>query len=346
MNIFWFGVVMPGKLPPKIMEKIVYRRLGAPDPCVLIGPAVGEDAAIIDIGGGLVLVVHSDAISGASEFLGWLAVHIAANDIAVRGAKPKWFLMSLFLPEVSTENLLDKIMAQVDGAAKELGMMIVGGHTERTPGISRPLVGTMALGLTEKNRVVTTSGARVGDYLIMSKTAALEGTAILCTDFAETLRSRGVSDEVLAAGSSLLFKVSIVREALALADRKLATSMHDPTEGGILGGIAEIAYSSKKTIELWVERVPIADETKIVAKALGIDVLRLISSGALIASIPPEKVDEAIRTLNSLNIEASVIGRVKEYTGHLIEVIKGSSIIYVDEVYVVDEIYRLWENLA
>lgn len=333
---------MPGKVPPKIMERIVYRRLGATDQSVLVGPAVGEDAAIIDIGGGLALIVHNDAISGASKLLGWLAVHIVANDVAVRGAKPRWFLMSLFLPENSTEDLLDNIMAQVDDAAKELEVMVVGGHTEKTSGINRPLVGTTAIGLTEISRIVTSSGARAGDYLLMSKTAALEGTAIICIDFTEALRRRGVSDGVLEEGSRFLTKVSVVKEALALAEKGLATAMHDPTEGGILGGVAEIAYASRKTIELWVERVPVAKETKVIADVLHIDVLRLISSGALIATIPPNKVDEAIKTLHSLNIEANVIGRVKEHTGHLIEVIKNSSVTYVDNVYIPDEIFRLW----
>jgi len=342
----WYGVTMPGKVPPKIMEKIVYRRLGALDPSVLVGPAVGEDAAIIDVGGGLTLVVHNDAISGASNLLGWLAVHIVANDVAVRGAKPRWFLMSLFLPEESEEDLLDKIMVQVDEAARELGVMVVGGHTERTHGINKPLAGTTMIGLANKNKIVTSSGARDGDYLLMSKTAAIEGTAILCTDFADALRSKGVSDKILKNGSSLLTKVSVVKEALALAEKRLATSMHDPTEGGILGGVAEIAYASRKTIELWPEKVPIAEETKIIAEALHIDILRLISSGALIATIPSNKVNEAIKTLHSLNIDANIIGRVKKCTGHLIEVIKDSSVTYVDDVYIVDEIFRFWKTLA
>lgn len=334
---------MPGKMPPRIMEKLVYTRLGALDPSVLVGPAVGEDAAIIDIGDGLAIVTHSDAISGASELLGWLAVHITANDIAVRGAKPRWFLMSLFLPEHSAEEILDRIMSQVDGATKELGMMVVGGHTEMTPGLSRPLVGTMAIGLARKDRIVTTSGARVGDYLIMSKAAALEGTAILCTDFADLLRSRGISDKIIRAGSRFLLNVSVVKEALALAERGLVTAMHDPTEGGLLGGAAEMAYASKKTIELWASNVVVAEETKIIAEALGIDVLRLISSGSLLASVPRDRVEDAIRVLRSLDIEASVIGRVKEYTGHLVEVETGLTTMYVDDVYVADEIYRFWE---
>ncbi|MEM3955201.1 MAG: AIR synthase family protein [Candidatus Bathyarchaeia archaeon] len=337
---------MPGKVPPKIMESLVYKRLGTFDPSVLVGPALGEDAAVIDIGGGMALVVHNDAISGASSLLGWLSVHIAANDIAVMGAKPRWFLISLFLPESSTEGLLEGIMTQIDSAAKELGVMVVGGHTEKTYGINRPLAGTTAIGLAERDKVVTSSGARSGDYLLMSKMAALEGTAILCTDFADILRSKGVSERILRKGSRFLTEVSVVKEALALAEKRLVTAMHDPTEGGILGGVAEIAYASRKTIDLWPEKIPVAEETKTVAKALNVDILRLISSGSLIATVPPGKIEEAIKTLNSLNINANIIGRVKEYTGHLIEIVEDSSITYIDDVYVPDEIFRLWETLA
>lgn len=336
---------MVGKIPPKLMEKIVYANLGALDPKVLVGPAIGEDAAIIDLNDGRVLVVHSDAITGASEILGWLAVNIVANDIAVRGAKPRWFLMSLFLPESSPENLLEEIMTQVGRAAKDLGMMVIGGHSETTSGLDRPIVGTTAMGIAEKSKVVTTSGARAGDYLIMTKTAAIEGTAILCTDFADILMERGVDRNLLKRGSGFLANVSVMKEALALAEEGLATAMHDPTEGGLLGGVAELAYASRKTIELWADKAPIAEETKIVADALGLDALRLISSGSLIASIPPGKVDRAISILHEIGVKSSVIGRVKGYMGHLVEIVRGSSIAFLDDVYVADELFELWRRL-
>lgn len=336
---------MTGKIPPKIMERLVYTRIGVRDPSVLVGPSVGEDAAIIDLGDGRILVVHNDAISGASEFLGWLSVHIVANDIAVRGVKPRWFLMSLFLPEWSPEDLLNKIMVQIDEAAKELGIMVVGGHTERTSGIDRPLVGTTAIGIAEKDKIVTTSGAKAGDYLIMTKTAAIEGTAILCTDFASVLKSMGVEDEKIEKGAKFLTNISVTREALALSEMGLVTAMHDPTEGGILGGVAELAYASHKTIELWADNVPIANETKLIAEILGIDLLRLISSGALIATVPPSKMDKALNMLQNLGVEAAVIGRVKDYVGHLVEVMRDSSLTEVlNDVYVTDEIFRLWER--
>ncbi len=336
---------MTGKIPPRIMEKLVYSKLGVIDPSVLVGPAIGEDAAIIDLGDGRVLVVHNDAITGASEFLGWLAVHIVSNDIAVRGARPKWFLMSLFLPENTSKDFLERIMSQVDEAAKELGMMVIGGHTETTSNLDRPIVGTTAIGIVGKDKAVTTSGARAGDYVIMTKTAAIEGTAILCTDFAGILRNKGVDEKVLEKGSKFLAKVSVMKEALALAERGLATSMHDPTEGGILGGVAEIAYASRKTIELWADKLPIAKETKLITETLRIDPLKLISSGALVATVPPDRVEEALKTLRMLDIESTVIGRVHDYSDCLVKVVKNSSMEFVSDVYVYDELFRLWKKI-
>ena len=336
---------MIGKIPPRIMEKLVYTKLGVVDPSVLVGPAIGEDAAIIDLGDGRVLIVHNDAITGASEFLGWLAVHIVSNDIAVRGARPRWFLMSLFLPEIMSEDFLERIMSQVDKAAKELGIMVIGGHTEATSNLDRPIVGTTAIGIAEKDKAVTTSGAKTGDYVIMTKVAAIEGTAILCTDFADILRSRGIDEKTLEKGSKFLTRVSVMKEALALAERGLVTSMHDPTEGGILGGVAEIAYASQKTIEFWADKVPIARETKLVTEALGVNPLKLISSGALVATISPNNVNEALKTLQMLGIESAVIGKVCDHSGYLVKVVRDSSIDFVNDVYVSDELFHLWKEI-
>ncbi len=337
------GVV--GKVPPKLLEKLVFTKLGSSDPAVIVGPAVGEDAAVIDLGGGVALVVHNDAITGASKLLGWLAVHIVANDVATRGVKPRWFLMSLFLPERGGEGLLGEIMSQVDAAARELGMMVVGGHTETTPGLDRPIVGTTAIGVAPLSRIVVTRGARVGDYLVLTKAAGIEGTAILCTDFAGELEKRGVPKSVIERGARFVERVSVVKEALALAERGLTTAMHDPTEGGVLGGVAELAYASGTTAELWADKVPVLEETKLAAKAVGVDVLRLISSGALLATVPSDKVDQALQAVKLSGAEAAVVGRVKERSGCLVEVVRGGRVERVEDVHVVDGLFLLWEHV-
>ncbi len=333
-----------GKLPPDLMERYVFKKLGANDPRVLVGPALGEDAAVIDIGCGKVLVVHNDAITGAVETLGWLAVNIVANDVAVTGARPSWFLMSLFLPQEAPE-VVEGIMTQVDNAAKELGMAIVGGHTEVTPGINRPIAGTTAIGVANRERVVSTCGAKAGDLVVMTKSAAIEGTAILCTDFADVLRSKGVPERVIEVGTSFLGKVSVVKEALVLAEKRFATAMHDPTEGGLLGGLAEVAYASGKTVVVDEASIPVAEETAVVAGALGIDPLRLLSSGALIATVPAPLAGEAIEALKREGVPAKVVGRVESYRGCLVELHRvGGRVERLEKAYVADEIYRLWQS--
>lgn len=300
---------MIGKPPPGLLEKYVFNRIGKRDPSVLVGPSIGEDAAIIDLGG-KVLVAHVDPITGAVELLGRLAVYVASNDVAVRGARPRWLLPVLYLPEDSGEALLDTVTAQIDEAARNLGAMVVGGHTEFTPGIRRPLISMTAIGLSDHSRYVTTGGARPGDVVIMTKTAGIEGTAILATDLGDALRRRGVPEELIRRGGDFVGRVSIVREALALADAGLATSMHDPTEGGILGGLVEMAHASGVEIRAWEERVALAEETDAMVRALGLDPLRIISSGALLATVPGDRAGEALRVLEGLGLRAAVIGEV------------------------------------
>jgi hydrogenase expression/formation protein HypE len=336
---------MAGKLPPDVLEKYVLSRIGVRDPAVLVGPGIGEDAAVIDIGGDRVLVVHVDPITGAVELLGWLAVHIACNDIAVRGAKPRWLLPVLYFPEHTSEELVDRVTAQIDEAAKEVGAMVVGGHSEFTPQLARPLISMTALGIAEKGRYVTTAGARAGDVVIMTKTAAVEGTAILATDFRKALLKAGVPVEVVERGKNFIKMVSVAREALALAEAGLATSMHDPTEGGLIGGLVEIAYASNKTLEIWEDRVPVAEETLVMANALGLHPLRLISSGVLLVTVPENRAGEAVELLSKVGIRASAIGRVLEYSGHYAVVHRRSGAVErIDELYVRDELVTVWER--
>ncbi|MEM2007187.1 MAG: AIR synthase family protein [Sulfolobales archaeon] len=336
---------MAGKLPPRMLLKYVISRVGVRDPSVLVGPSIGEDAAIVDIGGGRVLVTHVDPITGAVEFLGWLAVHISCNDIAVRGVKPRWLLSVLYLPENTTEELVDEITSQIDKAAKEVGVAIIGGHSEVTPGLSRPLISMTAIGIAEKGRYVTTGGARVGDAIIMTKTAAIEGTAILSSDFREVLLDLGVPRSVIQRGIEFIRRVSVVREALLLAEAGLVTSMHDPTEGGLLGGLAEIAYASGKTLYVQEEKVSVGEETLAIVSALRLDPMKLISSGTLIATVPPQAAEEAVEILKKAGIEASVIGYVGDRSESLVVVNRENGFIEkLGDVYVEDELYRAWRT--
>lgn len=335
---------MVGKLPPEVLLKYVISRVGARDPSVLVGPSIGEDAAIVDVGGGRVLVAHADPITGAVELLGWLAVHVSCNDIAVRGVRPRWLLPVLFLPEGASERLVDEITGQIDSAAKEVGVTIIGGHSEITPGLARPLISMTAIGVAERGRYVTTGGARAGDSVIMTKSVAIEGTAVLATDFSEVLVDLGVPRDVIQRAREFIRRVSVVREALLLADAGMVTSMHDPTEGGLLGGLAEIAYASGKTLYIREESVSIAEETLAVVSALGLDPLKLISSGTLVATVPSNAAEEAVEMLRGVGIEASVIGYVGDRSESLVVVYRRDGTVErLGNVYVEDELYRAWK---
>jgi len=291
-----------------------------------------------------VLVVHVDPITEAVELLGWLAVHVASNDVAVRGARPRWLLPVLYLPEGSGEELLDEVTAQLDEATKEVGAMIVGGHTEFTRMIQRHIISMTAIGIADPRGYMTTGGARPGDAVLMTKTAGIEGTAVLATDFEHALLERGVPEETIRRGADLVRRVSVVREAIALAEAGLVTSMHDPTEGGILGGLAEIAHASKARIRIREERVVQAEETSTIVRALGLDPLRLLSSGALLATVPADDVRRALDLLDGLGLEANVIGEVETGGNGLVEVhrMDGSTEV-VEDPYVHEELTRAWE---
>lgn len=299
-----------GKLPPSILESLVFSRLGVIDARVLVGPRIGEDAAIIDIGDNRVLAIHVDPITEALERIGWLGIHVASNDIAVRGVRPKWFLSTVLLPRGEALEALDAITRQMDSALKEVGGMLIGGHAEVSPGIEKPIVVVTAMGVGTRDELVLTGGARPGDYVIMTKVAGLEGTAIIASDFRETLLSLGVPQSLIDEAVSFFYQVSVVKEALTLAEVKAVTAMHDPTEGGLLNGLLEIAMASRCVIEVYEDKIPVRAPTRTICRALGLDPLKLISSGVLVATVRPDLLDVALDALNGIEVDSSVIGKV------------------------------------
>ena len=328
---------MVGKISYKLLQEYVFNRIGIRRKEVLVGPSIGEDAAIIDFGD-KVLVIHTDPITEAVERIGWLAINIACNDVAVRGAKPLWASVTILLPEGYSKELLDEITRDIDEAAKNLGVMVIGGHTEETPRLDRPIVIVTAMGMASKSTLVITSGSKPGDLVIMTKTAGLEGTAIIARDFRDLLLEKGVSEEVINRAAEMLWDISVVREALLLAWLG-ATSMHDPTEGGILGGLIEMSIASGNAFKIYEDKIPLAEETKIISEALGIDPLKLISSGVLLATIPKDKANEILGFLEEAEVKTSVIGEVVEGKGVYLVRREG---IEVYQDFVVDEIARLW----
>jgi hydrogenase maturation factor len=331
-----------GKVPPSLLEKYVFGRIGIIDERVLVKPSIGEDAAIIDFGD-KVLVVHSDPITGASKHIGWLSICVSTNDVAVRGAIPKWISMVILLPEQFDENLLDSITREIDDAAKKLGVMIVCGHTEVTPKLDRPILISTAFGEALKGRVVTTGGAKPGDLIILSKGACIEGTFIFANEFYDLLIGK-VSKDVIDRALNYIHLLSVLKDAQLAMSVGGVNSMHDPTEGGVLGGVQEMAKASSLGFVLYEDKVIVNEETKIICEALDVDPLKTISSGALLISAKPDYAESIVNVLMDNGIKASIIGRFtcREFGWKLV---KGDgSVLDVSEP-VVDELWRIYGKL-
>ena len=297
---------MTGKLGPEALAAVL-KATGADDAAVETGPAYGEDAAAVDLTGAeSTLVVAADPLSLAADSVGELAVHVACNDVAASGADPRWLTHTLFLPDDDPERLRT-VAEQVDATAAELGVAVVGGHTEVLPSLARPLCSMTALGTTD--RFVSSGGAEPGDRLLLTTGAGIEATAILATDFREECAEAGVPAATLDAAAGFLDEVSVVPDAAAVRDA--ATAMHDPTEGGLLTALVETASASEAALAVERERVPVRPETEACCGALGVDPLATFGSGALLAAVPPERVDEATDALSAAGIAVGEIGEVR-----------------------------------
>lgn len=295
-----------GKVPAAVLERVVYPHLGRRAD-VLIHAHLGEDCAVVDFGE-QVAVLTTDPITGASGYLGRYAVHVACNDLATSGAEPVALLLTLLLQEGTTEGELEHIMREVGDTADELHVEIVGGHTEVTPGIDRAIAVVTALGRAPRGGVISASGARPGDRVLLTKTAGIEGTAILAIDLADRLRG-GVDKAVLEQAQGFLDRISVVRDGLAAA-RAGATAMHDVTEGGVLGGAWELAEAAGIGIEVDTATIPVAPETAAICGTLGLDPLRLISGGAMLVATPvPEQTAAALR---GAGVPAAQIGMMTD----------------------------------
>ncbi|CAD5244301.1 AIR synthase family protein [Thermococcus camini] len=301
-----------GKIPPEKLRELVFNRLGAKGERVILGADLGVDAAAIDFGE-TVLVASTDPITGAGEGIGFYAVHVNANDVATFGARPKWFLVSILLPENSNEAMLSGIMEELHRSAAKLGVAIVGGHTEVTPGLDRPIVVGTMLGEVPREKLVTSNGAKAGDAIILTKWAGLEGTSIIAGERAGELE-RAFGREFVERARGFIEMISVVEDALTASEVGVH-AMHDPTEGGIANGLHEMADAAGLGFRVHLERIPIREETLKVCRFYGLNPLALISSGALMIAAPRDGVDEILNALGEKGINASVIGEFVEDPG-------------------------------
>lgn len=297
-----------GKIPKDVLSRLVFTCLGVPSDRVLKGPKIGEDAALLDMGD-KVLIAKANPITGAENKIGWLAVHINANDVAARGAKPLWYLSIILLPVGAPESLLETIMKEQHDACCELGISIVGGHTEVAPGLQRPIVSGFMLGEVDKESKITTDGAQIGDKIILTKGVGIEGTGILAADLKDKLLDK-VGQETLDKGLKLLDMISVVPEAFEASKMGCVHSMHTPTEGGVLNGLLEISEASGLGFKIYEDKLPVHHSTKAISDALSIDPLKLLSSGSLLMCVQSELADEVVEKLSTIGVQSGIIGEI------------------------------------
>lgn len=302
--------MQPGKLPADLLAAWL-ARLDRDDPRVVLGPAVGEDACALAFGDRL-LIAKTDPITFASDMIGWYAVEVNANDIACAGARPRWFLATVLLPPPWDAGQAEAVFDQIVRACQRRQISLVGGHTEITAGLERPLVVGCMLGEVAPDKLVRTGGAQVGDTVLMTRGLALEGTAVLARELPDRLAAHGIPTDLIDRAKNLLFEpgISVLPEALLAAEQHPVHSLHDPTEGGLATALRELAMASGLGLAVEAGQIPVLPETAAVCAALGLDPLGLLASGSLLATCAPAAAPALLAAWAAAGIPATAIGRM------------------------------------
>jgi hydrogenase expression/formation protein HypE len=325
-----------GKLPGELLDRLL-RTYATHDPSVIIGPGVGRDAAAIRIGD-RVIVVKTDPITFATSDAGRYLVNVNANDIVCMGAVPRWLLVTALLPEkLTTPSLVEEIFASLAAAAAELEIVLVGGHTEISIGLDRPILVGQMIGEADEFELYDMRSAQTGDCILLCSGIAVEGTAILAREAAALLAE--VDEAILDRAAQFLVDpgISILPAARALKHSETPIrGLHDPTEGGIITALAEVASASGHGVEVDLEAIPIRLETSAICRALNLDPLGLIASGSLLAVVPESAVQQAVEALEHAGIHGCQIGKLLGPSEGSVALSSGSSgplpVFKVDEI--------------
>ena len=298
-----------GKLPAEQLVHLL-SKYGRPDPRLIVGPRLGEDAAVIEMGDRY-LVAKTDPVTFATDEIGWYVVNVNANDVACSGATPRWFLATLLLPEEKTDiNTVEAIFAQIAEACDQLSMTLAGGHTEITHGLDRPIVIGHLLGEVAADRFVATSGVQVGDEIIVTKAIAVEATALIAREKEDELQER-FTGEFLQRCARFLRRpgISVVPDAQAAMKAGTVHAMHDPTEGGLATGLWEMAQAGDVGLSIDEAAIPVFPETAALCAHFELDPLGVIASGSLLIACPPGDTAPIIQALSAAGIPAAAIGQ-------------------------------------
>jgi hydrogenase expression/formation protein HypE len=298
-----------GKLDSDILKDLILDKIRTIRPELLVGAGIGEDCAVVSLGD-KDLLISTDPITASIKDIGRLAIHISCNDIAAKGGEPVVIMLACMLPEGIREEDIDEIMDQAVRAAEEINVQIGGGHTEITGAVTKPVIVTTAFGFIESGKWATAGDMKPGDKLLLTKTAGLEGTAIICADREDELKSV-LTDEEIERGKALVKDISVVKEGL-IAGRIGTSGMHDITEGGVLSAVWEMCNISGLGAKVYEEKIPVNPVTLKLAEYYGIEWKRLISSGCMLISARPDKADHIREKISAEGIGCREIGEVSD----------------------------------
>jgi hydrogenase expression/formation protein HypE len=273
---------------------------------LVVAPEIGIDVGVTRAKGRF-LVSSSDPITGAVERVGWHAVNVSANDVATSGIMPDTLNVIALFPEGTINADIESVMKEINESAASLGISVAGGHTEITPNLKRPIVVVTAFGSGDS--FVTAADAKIGDSILVTKTAGIEGTAILSgLPGAKKL----LNPSTLKKGHDLLNKLSILEEAKVAFKTGKVHAMHDLTEGGIIGCTLEMSLASKLGFELYTDQVPVDQSTTEICSKLDVDPLKLIGSGSLLIACAASDSKIIVDSLASRNIPCIEFGKFQE----------------------------------
>jgi hydrogenase maturation factor len=334
--------LQPGKLPASLLAELL-SRVPHRDQRVFVGPGIGRDAAVIEFGGKM-LIAKTDPVTFASRRIGASAVHVNANDIACMGGRPAWFLATALLPPGGPETLASEIFDDIIAACDELGIELVGGHTEVTIGIDRPIIAGMMLGEADRDDIADRD-IQIGDAVLMTKAIAIEGTALLAIESPEVLLARGVPAPTIEACGQLFASpgISVLPDANLVMQATRPRIMHDPTEGGLATGLAEMAHAAGRTLRIDARAIAVLDETRLVCGRLELDPMGLLASGTLLAIVPAADCERVKQAFGVAEIDCEIIGRVEEGAPEVILVSENQAAPL--PVFARDEIARFYDEL-
>lgn len=299
-----------GKLSPAFLSELL-DKYTTEDETIIVSPQVGADATVIDQGE-FYLIAKTDPITFVTENIGYYAINVNANDIACMGGIPRWFLVTILLPEgLTTQEMVEKIFSQLNAACQELDVLFCGGHTEVTYGINRPILVGQMLGVVEKNALITSQNAQPGDDILLTKGIAIEATSIIAREKGELL-SGIYSEDLVEKCKNFIHQPGIS----VMEDARLATqvggvhAMHDPTEGGLVMGLHELAIAADVGLKIFEHEIPVLPESKLLCDQYDIDPLGAIASGALLIVVAPSSTNRIFEVFKEHQINIRNIGKV------------------------------------